>query len=112
MQLKGSTCEICGKAILSKTGKATLCMDKSTCRVAKARKQKKAQKEAEKMMVSTETFALYQTIITVCPSAKIDLDVLLSEYGKGAFASALTIASFVLHDSRISEARAEMENAL
>lgn len=93
MQLSISTCKVCGKQFFSKTGKAEFCQDKSTCRVAYSRKQKRAQVEAEKMTVSIETYALYQTVISIRPQTKGSLDYVLAAYGKGAFNAALVVAS-------------------
>jgi len=93
VQLKGSTCKVCGRAILSKTGKAELCQDKSTCRVAWARKQKGLQKEAEKMTVSLEQFALYELVGKADYEMKMALDHMLRTHGKDAFSWMLVSVS-------------------
>lgn len=96
MQLKGSKCIECGKTILSKSGKAKLCMDKSTCRVAHARKQKKAQKEAEKMTVTLEQHALWELICKKCPQAGSMCNQMLIQHGKEAFGMILVTCAYML----------------
>jgi len=93
MQFSLCTCKVCGKQFFAKSGKAEFCQDKSTCRVAYSRKQKRAQVEAEKMTVSIEVYALYQTVIGIRPNTKDSLDYVLAAYGKGAFNAALVVAS-------------------
>jgi len=93
MQLQICTCKVCGNIFYSKTGKANFCQDKSTCRVAWSRQRQKERIAAEKMTVSVEVYALYQTVISIRPMCKDSLDYVLAAYGKGAFNAALVVAS-------------------
>jgi len=91
-----SKCKVCGKDILSKSGRAELCQDKSTCRVAWSRKQKRAQKEAEKMTITLDQYALYEVIFAVDENVAGYLNKMLYECGKEAFEIMLRTCAYML----------------
>jgi len=103
MQLKGSTCEICGKAVLSKRGTARFCQDKSTCRVSYYRKQKEARAQADRMTVDMTTYALYESVIALAPNVKGTLDLVLNQHGKEIFSMTLVIASQAMSGAMLSQ---------
>lgn len=78
-------CEVCGSRFFSKKEGATVCIKKSTCRVKLSRMKKKAQHEAERMMLDAETYATFQQVISIKPLTEHWLSLMLSQFGKEAF---------------------------
>jgi len=103
MQLHMNTCKVCGKQFFAKTGKAEFCQDKSTCRVAWSRQQKRAQQEAERMTVDMSTYALYESVTALAPNVKGTLDLVLHQHGKDIFSMTLVIASQAMSGAMLSQ---------
>lgn len=94
-QLHICTCVICGQQFMSKTSKATVCIDKSTCRVKASRARKKAQAEAEKMMVTLEQHALYEAVCMKNGAVGSSLSQMLKLHGKDAFSLMLVTVAYM-----------------
>jgi N-acetyl-beta-hexosaminidase len=90
-----STCSVCGETFLSKR-KSTVCADKSTCRVKKSRADKKAKREAEKMMIPLEQFTLWEKVTMANPAIGSALNQMLKLHGKEAFALMLNSMVYVM----------------
>lgn len=80
---------------MAKTPKATVCAQKSTCRVKASRAKKKAQQEAEKMMLDIEDYALYQLIVERNPGLASLLAQQLKLNGKSAMHLTLVSIAYV-----------------
>lgn len=89
------TCTVCGNQFMAKTANATVCIEKSTCRVKASRAKKKAQIEAEKMMVTMEQHVLYEAVCMKNGAVGSALSQMLKLHGKEAFNLMLVTVAYM-----------------
>lgn len=80
---------------MAKTPRAKVCAQKSTCRVKSSRAKKKAQQEAEKMMVTMEQHALYEAVCMKNGAVGSALSQMLKLHGKEAFNLMLVTVAYM-----------------
>jgi predicted nucleic acid-binding Zn-ribbon protein len=82
-------CVVCGNTFMSKRKDAQVCTDKSTCRVKKARAERKAREDAERKARETtmdmETTIVYQTLLKQLPWVENACVAVFQEHGMSAF---------------------------
>lgn len=89
------TCSVCGDQFMAKTAKATVCIEKSTCRVKASRAKRKAQKEAESMTLDMADYALYEMVVKRNPGLASLLSQQLKQNGKSAMHLTLVSLAYV-----------------
>lgn len=94
-QMYMCTCSVCGETFLAKTPKASVCVEKSTCRVKRARANKKAQIEADKMTVTLEQHHLFEAICQKNGAVGSGLAQMLKMHGKEAFQLMLVTVAYM-----------------